>query len=498
MTGSAAARGRAVARRHLPGVSRVLVAAGGTAVLVWAATARPVTLDLVGADDAAAGSLAGAGLVTAQSLGCPGNGLSGLAAAPDIAVGGSVAVASAPMPLLPAQPAGAGAAELRSGSAVLAALTAARPGAASGALPGRGPVIVDATGASAPGVAAAQEWRLEGAELRGLSGASCSPASTDAWLVAGGAGPGRQERLVLVNPGANPVTATITVLGGSGPLGEPRTETVPPRGRVAALLDAFTGDEAQAVVHVASDGAGLQASVTDTWVDGSTALGAESVDAGAAPAVRQTIPAAVVSGYTSVRVAVPGSDAAVVRVSLLGRDGLVPVTGASVLSVPGESVGDLPLRGLPTGVYAVLVTADVPVVASVFSATGGRGAPGEFAWAAAAPDIRDLAGAALPSTPGVSRGLHLVSTEGASVAEVVTVSAAGQATTRQISLLADRTTVVSLDGASAVWVQRSGGSGELRSSVVSISGTGAATMLTAAVLRPAAVTSPVSRAFPLP
>ncbi|MGL5929203.1 MAG: DUF5719 family protein, partial [Dermatophilaceae bacterium] len=366
-------RGGAVARRHLPGVARVLVVAGGAAVLVWVATAWPVTLDLAGADDSSAGSPSGAGLVTAQSLACPGNGLSGLSAVPDITVGGTVAAASAPATLLPAEPTGTGVAELRAGGAVLAELAATRPGSASGALPGRGPVVLDATGAAAPGLAAAQEWRLDSRELRGLSGSSCSPAATDTWLLAGGAGPGRQERLVLVNPGANPVTADVTVLGASGPVGEPRTETVAPRGRVTVLLDAFTDDEAQVAVHVVSDGAGLQASLTDTWVAGSTALGAETVDAAAAPATRQTAPAAVVSGYTSVRVAVPGPDAAVVRVSLLGPGGLVPVTGETVLSVPGESVGDLPLRGIPTGVYAVVLTADVPVVGSVFSATGGGG-----------------------------------------------------------------------------------------------------------------------------
>ncbi|MGL4744525.1 MAG: DUF5719 family protein [Dermatophilaceae bacterium] len=484
-------------RRHLTGVARVLVATGGAAALIWVAAARPVTLDLSATDDRSAGSAAGAGLVTAQSFGCPGNGLSGLAAVPDTPLGGIVAVASAPATLLPAVPTGAGTAELQAGGGILATLPAVRPAAASGALPSRGPVLLGAAGAAAPGLAAAQEWRVDGKDVRGLSGVSCSPASTDTWLLAGGAGPGRQERLTLVNPGANPVTAEVAAHGAAGPVGEPRTETVAPRGRVTVLLDAFAGDEAQLAVHVVSDGAGVQASVTDTWVSGSTALGAETVDAVAAPATRQVVPAAPVSGYASVRVVVPGPDAAVVRLSLLGRDGLVPVTGETVLSVQGGAVGDLPLRGVPAGVYAVVVTADVPVAASVFSASGGQGKPGEFAWAAAASDIQGLAGAALPSTPGVSRGLHLASAGGASVADVVTV-AAGQVTTREVRLLADRRTVVSLDGVSAVWVAPAGGSGQLSGSVVSTSGTGPAVMLTAAALRPAAVTSPVSRIFPLP
>ena len=55
-----------------------------------------------------------------------------------------------------------------------------------------------------------------------------------------------------------------------------------------------------------------------------------------------------------------------------------------------------------------------------------------------------------------------------------------------------------LDGAASVWVRRITGSGELRGTVVSSSGTGAARMLSSMPLGESAVTSEVSRAFPLP
>ena len=54
-------------------------------------------------------------------------------------------------------------------------------------------------------------------DLRGLATAACAAGGSDLWLLGGGADPGRQERLVLTNPGDNPVTADVTVHGAAGP-----------------------------------------------------------------------------------------------------------------------------------------------------------------------------------------------------------------------------------------------------------------------------------------
>ena len=99
---------------------------------------------------------------------------------------------------------------------------------------------------------------------------------------------------MLTNPGANPVTADVTVLGATGPLGDPVVETVAPGARVSVLLDARYGAEERPVVHVRSDGGGIQATLTDTWVDGSDALGAETTVAAATPATVQVVPGVVV------------------------------------------------------------------------------------------------------------------------------------------------------------------------------------------------------------
>jgi len=175
----------------------------------------------------------------------------------------------------------------------------------------------------------------------------------------------------------------------------------------------------------------------------------------------------------------------------------VPRTGESVLSVPAGAVGELPLPGLTPGTYAIAVRADVPVVASAFVRIGNGRVPGEIAWSPSASGIESLGGAAFAPVDGLDRTLHLVSTGGNSTAEVITV-VDGAPVTRRLDLLADRLASVSLDAASSVWVRRITGSGELRGTIVSSSGTGPARMLSSMPLGESAVTSEVSRAFPLP
>ena len=245
---------------------------------------------------------------------------------------------------------------------------------------GIGPVLLTGEGSIAPAVAGTQEWRVDTKDLRGLVTTPCGAGGSDLWLLAGGAGPGRQERLVLTNPGANPVTTDVTVHGAAGPLGDPVVETVPPGGRVSVLLDARYGEEA--APRRARALRRRAASRPRSPTRGSTAA-PRSVPR-RRPRPRRPRPPSRSSRASSstrpvhdlVRVAVPGDQDAVVRVTVLNRDGLVPWTGESVLSVAGGAVGELPLAGLPEGTYAVAVRSDVPVVASAFVRIGTGHGPG--------------------------------------------------------------------------------------------------------------------------
>jgi len=506
LAGAGAGLRRGARRINVAGIARVVLVAGAGVALVHVATNRPVDLDLVAATGEQQAPLLGTSLATRVALTCPGPELAGIPGIPDVSVTLSMTAASGPAELLPVPARGKGTLTATSGATTLLTLQerpdslfAVVPGKAAVTKSGALPTLLTGKGSMAPAAAGTQEWRADTPGLRGLVSTPCGAGASDLWLLAGGAGPGRQERLVLTNPGANPVTTDVVVHGAAGQLGDPVVETVPPGGRVSMLLDARYGKEKLPVVHVRSDGGGVQATVTDTWVDGSTALGADTTVAAATASSVQVIPGVVVdpTGSTSVRVAVPGDSDAVVRVSVLSRAGLVPRTGESVLSVPGGAVGELALTGLPAGTYAVALRADVPVVASAFQRVGTGAAPGEIAWSPAATGIDSVGGAAFAPVAGIDRTLQLVSTGGNSTAEVLTVID-GIPRTRQLDLLADRVASVPLDAAASVWVRRITGSGELRATVVSSSGTGAARMLSSMPVGESPVTSEVSRAFPLP
>ncbi|HYN65532.1 MAG TPA: DUF5719 family protein [Ornithinibacter sp.] len=498
---------QAVRRVNVAGVARVALVVGAGVGLVHVATAQPVTVDLVAAAGEEQAPLVGTSLATRVAQTCPGPELSGIPGIPDVPVPVAVSAAAGPADLMPVPARGAGELTATSGSTTLLTLES-RPEGATVAMPrapglpgaaGSDPVLLTGSGAMAPAVAGSQEWRVDTKDLRGLVTTPCGAGGSDLWLLAGGAGPGRQERLVITNPGANPVSTEVSVHGTAGRLGEPVVETVAPGGRVSLLLDARHGAERTPAVHVRSDGGGVQATLTDTWVDGSTALGAETTVPAAAPGTVAVVPGVVVDalGTTSVRVAVPDDQDAVVKVTVLDREGLVPLTGESVLSVAAGAVGELPLAGLPAGTYAVALRSDVPVVASAFTSIGNGTAPGDVTWSPAATGVSTLGGAAFSNEATITRTAHLVSTGGNSTAEVVSVID-GEPRTREVELLADRVATVPLDGATSVWVRRITGSGELRGSIVSSSGTGAARLLSSMPLQESAVTSEVSRAFPLP
>ncbi|MGG5258009.1 DUF5719 family protein [Phycicoccus avicenniae] len=489
----------ALSRLHpaVPAATRVVLGAGAAAGLVWLATTHGATLDLAAASGMREAPVAPTALATSIDTMCPGNELSGVAGIDDVGVGGRVAAAAGPDSLLPVPAGGRGAAQLTAGSVRLDRLTA-RPDAAAASLPRSGPVALRATGSLAPAVVGMQEWAATRSDRRGLVTTPCLAAGSDLWLLGGGAGAGRQERLVLVNPGGNPVTAEVTVHGATGPVAEPRTETVSPGGRVTVLLDAVAGEEGAPAVHVVATGGGLHATLTDSWIDGSTPRGVETVVPADAASTVQVVPAAVVGpGKATLRVVSPTDEEAVASVTVIGRDGPVTTSADTVVTAGAQGVAELALPKLPAGAYSVVVRSDTPVVAGVLTEVGAGRAPGDIGWAVSAPSIASVGGAALPATSGVSRVLRLVSTGGASTAEV-TLVVGGDERARSVSLLADRAVDVDLAGASAVWVERTGGSGSLRGGLVSTAGTGANLLLSVVPLEPVAVTSPVSRAFPLP
>ncbi|MFN8046723.1 MAG: DUF5719 family protein [Dermatophilaceae bacterium] len=442
---------------------------------------------------AAAGTTAPQTALRAASMLCVGPELSGLKGAPDIAQSLTVDAQAAPPLVTGAQ--GPGQVDLTVGSA--AATSGPEQATTTVAVPT--PVQVDATGSAAPGLSAVQAFAADSADLRGLTTAPCTSSVTQAELIAGGAAPGRQERLVLANPGANEVTVDLSVLDSSGPVTSDagRGIVVPGHGRTSVLLDAVAPAAQSPIVSVSVRGGSVTAALSDAWLDGSVPAGLETT----VPATAGTslvIPVVDLEQAGLLRLGVPGTDPAVASVRLLSSDGVTPLTGG-VQTIAGRSSLDLPLTGLPAGTYALAVESDVPIVGAAMSQARVDAGPGDIAWTPSTPSITQAAGLPLPSAgDGTAHRLALVATGSTSVVTVVTRT--GSAIDRRdVTLAADRVTVLDLGGATGVWVQRQGPAEHpVHGAILTTRGIGPSRLLAVAPLADAAFEAAVTTARALP
>ncbi len=330
-------------------------------------------------------------------------------------------------------------------------------------------VAVSGLGAMAPGIAAMQFHLSTTEQRRALMTAACGAPTAESWLLAGAAEPGRQERLVLVNPGANPVTADVEILGSEGPVDTPggRGVVVPAEGRTVLLLDAMAGAEQVPVVHVTAHGGELFTALGDSWLEGILDRGGELTTASAPPAREQVVPTVPVAGSASLRLAVPGEVEAVAQVRALTAEGPRGVDN-DVVRIPGRTTVDIDVADLPEGTHALQVRADEPVVAA--AAVERRAEPdgvADLAWSPARPPLDALGGTPLVTLEEseLTNRLTLAAPGEPSTVTVTTVDADGGTTEERVDVPADSVVTHELGSATSVWARPEGG--QVRAAVVS-------------------------------
>ena len=313
-----------------------------------------------------------------------------------------------------------------------------------------GAVQVRATGDQAPGVTAVQSFTAGGEQSTGLAAVPCATPTADAWLVGGGAAAGRQERLVLVNPGGNAVTVRVDALGGSAE----ETVVVPATGRSVVLLDAIGGTDSPQAVHVTTEGGLVVPTLVDHHLDGLTPAGVETVAPTTSPATRQVIPATADGSEHSLVVGVPGDSDAVVQVRSLTPEGS---RSATVVTAPKGAASDVELPDVP-GVHAWLVESDEPVVAAAQQTTAAADGTRDMSWSVATEAFGSLGGVALPAAgPGVRRYVNVVAATAPAQAEVLTLQD-GTVTTKKVTLEKGHSAALHVGPADAVWVRPTRGS----------------------------------------
>jgi len=443
-------------------IRSVAVVAAGTGLVVGALYV-PGSLDLArGAGPGESLTAHTQPISVAQAI-CPGPEALGVSGLKDsVAQTAYVAALAAPAASLPGWfAAGQGAGSLAlSGlpsGGTWAAPATVRGQAVAGQITTAQSALFAAGGDVAPGTVATQRSWVKTGDNRALVTAACMPAAATSWLIAGGAQPGRRERLVLTNPGPNAVTVDLSVLGAKGPIQSPngRGLVVGPYARTVVLVDAIAGSEPSPVVQVSAQGGEVAAVLSDTWLDGIVPRGGDDAVPVAAPAREQVIAGVAISGRAILRVAVPGDNEAVVESRVLTASGPMALPVDGVTRVAGHSTKDIDLSSLPPDAYAVQVRADVPVVAAAMvDRRLAAGAPSDLAWSGASAPITTLAGMLLSgiADKGLVERLDLAATSEPASVLVTTVGADGAAITKEVAIGADSVSTLSLAGATSVWV----------------------------------------------
>jgi len=460
------------------GLLRSLVVAAGGVGLVLGATQVSAPLDLVPPAAAVPARASHADPVAMAQAICPGPEALGVAGLKDSRVQiSSITAVTAPVESFPTGFApGQGAGSLKLSGLPVGGDWSAPSTIRGQVVPGRvstpQSVLVSGDGALAPGTVATQRSWVKSGDDHGLFTAACMPAAASSWLIAGGAQPGRRERLVLTNPGPNPVTVDLTVLGVNGPVQSPNGHglVVGPYARTVVLLDAIAGSEPSPVVQVNAQGGEVAAVLSDTWLDGVIPRGGDDAAPVSPPARQQVIAGVSVVGRATLRVAVPGDNEAVVQARALTPTGPIALPSGGVTRVAARSTKDIDLGSLPPGAYAVQVRADVPVVAAamVERRPADPAAPSDLAWSGASAPIKTLAGMALhgPAQDGLIERLDLAATAKPASVLVTTVDGAGKVTTKEVAIAADSVVLMPLAGTTSVWVTPR--TGLVRAAVVSV------------------------------
>ena len=308
--------------------------------------------------------------------------------------------------------------------------------------------LVPADGRVANAVGAVTTLTKSG-DLRGLTAAPCTQPAAMSWIVGGSIAAGSSAELRLVNPGVTPATAKVTLYGSIGRLSLPSNGeiTVPAGGSSSLALETKGSQDPRIAVSVEADGGSVVPTLVTESLDGETPAGTDVITPGSAPATDLVIPGVEIveptaqgevpdaktsadsSDTPAVRIVNPAAAPATVSVTMLGKDGARPLSGAQSVTIDAGSVFDIQLAGVPAGTYGVQVTSSTPVGAAARMVRSG----GEYpARSKALVHDQAWAQAALPGA--VDSGLLAVP-RAASLSSAVTVANSGETTSVTLSSL---------------------------------------------------------------
>ncbi len=233
-------------------------------------------------------------------------------------------------------------------------------------------------------------WQVRSGVWGGAT--TCIAPASSQWFVGATADLTSKGTLLLVNSGLGRALVGVTVYSESGVQAEQLFDVKANSFKAISLTALVPGSKSIAILVKPQTGR-VNAFVNDERGRGLQALGGDTVNSIASPAKELVIPAipqlssARDSAAHVMRVLVPGEIGATLKVEIRSADGVFSPAGADGRLIPAGKVVDIPLKVLmKSGQFALHISADRPIVASVWSKTLAQG-KSDFLWSTAVPPL---------------------------------------------------------------------------------------------------------------
>jgi hypothetical protein len=296
-----------------------------------------------------------------------------------------------PPVVCPATPAGESSAiavpSTQTGSRVLGKKTVIfKPTRTLRLMQGSSPTILDTKNMTSP------VWQIKKGVWAGAT--ICSAPSISQWFVGGAADITSKGKLILINSGLSEAIIDVEIWSESG-IRPPKVVTLKANSSVVQSLDSLDPGAKRIALHIVPRSGRVNAFLVDERGRGLKSLGGDMVNASPDPSKEIVIPAiphmkrsGKALGHT-LRVIAPGDVDARISVELISTKGSFVPFGFDDRAVKAGIVTEIPLNPeLVPSTFALKITSDRPIVASVYSSTYADG-KSDFVWSTSTAEMKE-------------------------------------------------------------------------------------------------------------
>jgi len=248
------------------------------------------------------------------------------------------------------------------------------------------PTILDTKNLTSP------VWQIKKGVWAGAT--ICSAPSISQWFVGGAADVTSKGRLVLINSGLSEAIIDVEIWSEAG-IRPPKVVTLKANSSVVQSLDSLDPGAKRIALHVAPRSGRVNAFLVDERGRGLKSLGGDMVNASPDPSKVVVIPAIPhmkrsdkALGHT-LRVIAPGDVDARISVELISTKGSFIPVGFADRAIKAGIVTEIPLNPqLAASTFALRISSDRPIVASVYSSTYAQ-AKTDFVWSTSTAEMTE-------------------------------------------------------------------------------------------------------------